>query len=135
MDIEELVEMYRRTDEIIKSAEIIKKQCAEEIISYGRESQELIFETANVKATIVYSETVQFDVDGLHEAIGEELWKKISKSSVDQRKLAAMIDSGEVDSQKVLPFMTTKPKQPYVRVSNKTRETTSPDMSEEWENS
>ncbi len=131
MEIEELVEMYRRMDEIIKSADVVKAQCAEALIAYGKEHEELVFETATAKATIVYSDTVQYDIVGLHDALGDELWKKVTKSSVDQRKLLQLIESGEVDSQKVLPLMTTKPKKPYVRVSNRTHETTSHDMSDD----
>lgn len=68
-------------------------------------------------ATAVYSSTEEIDPVALKKKLGAVKWKNVTTLALDTKKLQDAIARGEVDANIVAQCATTKPKKPYIKLT------------------
>ena len=69
------------------------------------------------KATVVSSSTTKVNEVTLKKALGATVWKKVTKTVLDMRKLEDAVATGEVDPVVVASHSEIVPRKAYVRLS------------------
>jgi len=64
--------------------------------------------------TYVQSHTYQIDEAGLRRKLTAKVFDRYTIRKLDRRAMEAAMDSGEVDSKVVAPFVTERPNKPYL---------------------
>jgi len=75
--------------------------------------------TNSVTGTLVTSETLTINEDGLAKALGAKVWAKCTKRVLDKKKLEALITTGEINAVVVAANSSENARKPYVRISTK----------------
>ena len=75
--------------------------------------------TNSITGTLVTSETLSINEDGLAKALGAKVWAKCTKRVLDKKKLEALITTGEVNAVVVAANSSETARKPYVRISTK----------------
>jgi hypothetical protein len=75
--------------------------------------------TNAITGTLVTSETLSINEEGLAKALGAKVWAKCTKRVLDKKKLEALITTGEVNAVVVAANSSETARKPYVRISTK----------------
>lgn len=68
-------------------------------------------------ATLVESSTIQFDENGLKQALSEEQWASVTKSVLDSKALEDQVARGLIPVDLVVEHSTEVPRKPYIKFS------------------
>lgn len=72
-----------------------------------------------IKTTRVQQERLHFHEAGLKKTLGSKMWNKVTKRVLDQDKLVARIQSGDIDEADVAKNTETTLNRPYVKFTVK----------------
>lgn len=70
-----------------------------------------------VTYTAVTPERAYYDDAAIRQEVGESIWVKIRKESIDSKALAAVILAGEVKAEQIAEFTEFKPTKKYILVT------------------
>ncbi|CAB5220339.1 hypothetical protein UFOVP238_29 [uncultured Caudovirales phage] len=70
-----------------------------------------------VKGTLVRASSLVINEDGLRKAVGAKLWNRITKRTLDKKKLEAFVTTGEISAVLVAAHSSERQSKPYVRLT------------------
>lgn len=68
-------------------------------------------------STVVRSKTTTYNEDRLKKRLGATLWNKVTTRKLDEKKLAAYVKAGDIETSVVAEAITETPRKPYVKVT------------------
>ena len=97
-----------------------QKECVELFKQYPDVKTVLVkqWQDKPLRATLVKSETVKIDEDRLSEALGEEMWDKITTRKLDMDKLEDMVATGAIDAGILGDYSEVVPRTAFIKLTH-----------------
>lgn len=87
------------------------------MIRRSKKTLSTTYGSTSFKSTIVKSETMKIDDEGLRAHVGKRTFSKLCVQKVDKNKIAEAVSRGVVQLEDISPYMTITARQPYVRIT------------------
>lgn len=68
-----------------------------------------------MQATYTQQTTVKIDETGLRKKLGAKEFDRYTVRKLDRKRFEEALDAGEIDAVKVIPFVTTKKSDPFIK--------------------
>lgn len=105
-------ELKQQMEFISAELEALERDVVPVLKDYGK-----TWSDEGVHYTAVAPTRTSYDEAGLRRVLGEGIWKRIEKVSMDRDKLGALVTAGEVKAETVAAHATVTSIKPYVLVT------------------
>lgn len=118
--LKKFIDAKKHSENWEKARKDFQAQCVDlwETQASEKDSMELDLVGSTKKVTLVKSETVKIDEEGLREALGEKMWDKITTRKLDNKKLESFVAVGDIDIEVLDTYSEIVPRTPYIKITN-----------------
>jgi hypothetical protein len=100
-----------------KALELAKKQLTAFLEMYEIKTEDVeLADGETYRVTFVQQQRTTIDEDGIKEALGKK-FHSVSREVLDQKKLEAAIDNGDIPADLITPYLGVKKSNPFSKLT------------------